>query len=62
MKKIKMAVLTMLCAGALYGTSCGPTDIKNNVIAGTLGFVKNYTTAFFTSWIPSWEEAWDQTP
>jgi len=43
MVRIKMAAMTALTAGMLFGPGCSVTDIRDNVVAGSLGFVKTYT-------------------
>lgn len=54
--RIKLAVLTAMTLGgsALYGTSCGMADLRDNLAAGTLSYVKTSTTEFWSALIPKW--------
>ncbi|HOA74853.1 MAG TPA: hypothetical protein PL151_07680 [Phycisphaerae bacterium] len=53
MTRVKMAALSLLTAGVLFGPGCGMTDLRDNVVAGSLGFVKNYTTDVLETLIPA---------
>jgi hypothetical protein len=53
LRRVKVATLTMLTAGSmLYAWGCTLSDVRSNVIAGTLGFVENSAYAFWDAVLP----------
>jgi hypothetical protein len=50
MKSTLLAAMTV--AGGTVFTSCGMTDIRHNVVAGTMSFVEGYTTDMFYALFP----------
>lgn len=65
LRRMKMAAWSMLAAGAVLGTSCSGADIRNNLIAGSLGYVKGGATTFWDSFVPQdelWEGFFNPTP
>ena len=49
---MKAVLLAMFAGGTLLGTSCGWVDVRHNVVAGALSFVKGYTADTLAVWIP----------
>ena len=53
-RKAKLALaMAMALAGGTVFTSCGLSDIKNNLIAGALGAVKTVTQNWVTASLPA---------
>ncbi len=54
LRKAKIAALTTLLAGGtMLGSACSAEDIRENVVAGTLAYVKGGATSFWNNFIPS---------
>ncbi|MHC4067516.1 MAG: hypothetical protein ACYSUI_23860 [Planctomycetota bacterium] len=63
--RIKIALLVAAAGGTLFGSACSGEDIKNNLIAGSLSYVKGGATTFWDSFIPQdelWEGFFNPTP
>lgn len=60
-RRVKFAALTMT-AGMLLGTGCGLTDIRDNMVAGGLGFVKSMTTDVLDLVVPNLDELFPAIP
>jgi hypothetical protein len=56
--RIKRAILAAMAVACGTVSSCGfgVQDLRHNVIAGSLSFVKSYTADFWGTVIPSWDE------
>lgn len=50
--KIVAMTICMLAAGTVFNASCTMTDIRDNIVSGSLTAVKNYTTTFWTTLVP----------
>ena len=53
--KLAALVAAALAGGTTY-TSCGMSDVRDNMIAGTLTYVKTSTTEMWTSALPKWSD------
>lgn len=57
---LRIAKWTALLAGTLGGgtltASCGMTDVKDMVVAGTLNAVKISAGEFWEALLPTWDE------
>ena len=51
-RKIKVAVLSTVVFGALYGSACTLGDFRLNMVNGTLSFVKGYTSDLWEALVP----------
>jgi len=51
-----------LAAGTVFGASCGLSDIKDNLVAGSLNFVKSYTADAWDLIIPNLNELFPAIP
>ena len=51
-RKVKVAVLSVVAYGMMYGSACTLGDIGLNVVNGTLSFVKGYTTDWWEEVFP----------
>lgn len=60
--RVKMAALSLLTAGMLFGPGCGLTDIRDNMVAGGLGFVKSMTTDVLDLVVPNLDELFPSIP
>lgn len=58
---IKRALLVAMAMGCGTASSCGfgLRDIRHNLVAGTTGFVKSYTTDFWYAVFPGWDDILD---
>lgn len=61
-RKVKLASAAMMLAGGSLFTSCGLSDIKDNLIAGSLAGVKSFATDFVDSLLINFNEIFDATP
>ena len=52
MRRLKFRVLAVLAAGVAYSSICSATDVKHNIVGGTMGFVAAYTDALWAELIP----------
>lgn len=55
--KITAMTLCTLMAGTVFAASCTLTDIRDNIVAGSLGAVKAYTQSFWTTLVPDLKDA-----
>jgi hypothetical protein len=53
--KIVVMIAAAFAGGTAY-TSCGMSDIRDNLVAGTLTYVKSATTEMWTSSLPKWSD------
>ena len=54
-KRAMMLALAVAC-GTVSACDFGLRDIRHNVVAGTAGFVKGYTTDFWYAVFPEWDD------
>jgi len=57
LRKVTLALLTTSAlAGGTVFTSCGPTDIRDNLLAGALAGVKGAATNWIDGLLPDFNE------
>lgn len=61
-QRMKLTALALLTAGTLFGPGCGLTDIRDNMVAGGLGFVKTMTTEMLDLVVPNVGEMFPAVP
>ncbi len=59
--KKKVAVLSMAALGLLFSSPCTVGDIGQDIISGTLSFVRGYTDDVWTELIPPADEIFGET-
>ncbi len=47
------ALATLLAGGTMLGSTCSSRDIRDNIVAGSLAYVKNGATAFWNTLVPA---------
>ena len=52
-KKRRAASLANLTMGMTFGSFCSPTDVKNNVVDGSLDFVQGWAEHLWLEVIPT---------
>ena len=57
-RRAKRTLLVVAAFAAGTVSSCGFNlqDVRHNVVAGTLTFVKSYTTDMWMALLPDWED------
>jgi hypothetical protein len=57
--RLKIVAMTAcsLMAGTVFAATCTMTDIRDNMVAGSLTAVKNYVTGFWGTLIPDLKDA-----
>lgn len=61
-RTIKITLAGLLTTGMLFGTGCGMTDIRDNIVAGGLGFVKAFTGDLLDAALPDVNEIFNAVP
>jgi hypothetical protein len=51
-----MLIAVTIACGSVSSCGFGLRDIRHNMVAGTAGFVKSYTTDFFYALFPGWDD------
>ena len=54
-RRVLLTAMTVAC-GAMCSCGFGLKDLRHNVVAGTTGFVKGYTTSFWNALVPEWDD------
>lgn len=60
--RAKLAAMTALLAGGTLFTSCGLTDIRDNLVAGALSGVKGAASGWVDGLIPDFNEFIEAIP
>jgi len=51
-RRIKVAALSMAAFGMMYASACTIGDVGQNLVNGTLAFVRGYTTDMWEAIVP----------
>ncbi len=59
LRKMKMAAMTActVMGGTVFASSCTVQDMGDQLTAGSLAFVRNYVTGFWTTLVPTVADA-----
>ena len=59
LRRLKIVAMTActIMAGTVFAATCTLTDIRDNMVAGSLTAVKNYVSGFWGTLVPDLEDA-----